>query len=267
MQPPARKEIPTVNRRLQRGTAPPWRGLRRLFGHAFPDPRCAVGAGISAERSASEGGFRRLPRGLASGASRRREARRLGSDGGNRRRFGGSGRRLRLGGGLAADRPTGNRPTALPASSGPNPPMAPGLLKSQAYSDSPTWSRIAGSSDHILRIAAFFSAAGTPSRRKAERSPSAVRSSRLGGGSAGFGSVAAPRQLPVGVRASFRRAAAASASSASQRAPPACAATSGRRGIVRRRSSRRLRGSDRPACAIASGSARSRLRLTNGRST
>src|ERR1043165_2312841 len=75
-------------------------------------------------------------------------------------------------------------------SSGPNPGIAFGSVKSQAFSDSPTKSRIAGSDVHTRRSAARVSSTGTPSRRNAVTSVSALIDSSGGRGAGSNAGVA-----------------------------------------------------------------------------
>ena len=63
--------------------------------------------------------------------------------------------------------------------SGPKPGIASGALKSQAFSESPTKSRIAGSAAQARRSAAWVSSAGTPRARNARMSvPASIDSTR-----------------------------------------------------------------------------------------
>src|SRR4051812_45915858 len=66
------------------------------------------------------------------------------------------------------------RLTSSVDSSGPKPGIAAGSVKSHAFSASPTKSRIAGSVVHTRRSAARVSSAGTPARRNAAMSVSAL---------------------------------------------------------------------------------------------
>jgi hypothetical protein len=58
-------------------------------------------------------------------------------------------------------------------SSGPKPAIAPGALKSHAFSESPMKSRIFGSAAQARRSAARVNSSGTPEARKARISVSA----------------------------------------------------------------------------------------------